>query len=189
MEKIRVFIALELSEEIKGELARLQDELKHTEADVKWVKPENIHLTLKFLGHITEEKVAHAKEVLTKIASSSKPFIINLFKLGCFPRLESPQVIWVGIEEGCAETEEIAKRLESELEGIGFEKEKRSFSAHLTLGRVRSGKNKTKLVEKIKTLQIKPSTTASIRELTLFKSALTPKGSIYTVLHKARFNQ
>ena len=183
---MRAFIALELSEEIKKELSRLQEELKKTGADVKWAKPENIHLTLKFLGNVEENKIAQIKEILDGISSQNKPFEISLFKLGAFPSLNYPRVIWVGIDKGCAETEKIAALAEEKLENMGFGKEKRPFSAHLTLGRVRSGRNKAGLKEIISSLEVKPKSCA-IEGITLFQSTLTPRGSIYTPLHAAVF--
>ncbi len=206
MDKMRVFIAIELSEDIKKELGELEDKLKSVGADVKWVKPEKIHLTLKFLGNINEKKPDQVKDVveragqikavnenkleqvkaaLNDVSSNHKPFKMGLFKLGCFPRLEHPRVIWVGIDAGCAEVEAIAGELEERLEGIGFPKEKRSFSAHLTLGRVRSPKGRKELVEKIKALDVKSSALMEVSELVLFKSTLTRERSIYTALHKA----
>lgn len=185
MEKIRAFVAIELSEGVKKELAALQRELKAAGSDVKWVKTDNVHLTLKFLGNIDEDQLEEVKAALDKVGSNNKAFTINLFKVGCFPKLGFPRVVWLGIDKGCGETEAIADELEGELAKAGFEKEKRSFSAHLTLGRVRSPKGRNKLVEKIKALDFKPSAETEVTKLTLFKSTLTPQGSIYTPLHEA----
>ncbi|MBL7069275.1 MAG: RNA 2',3'-cyclic phosphodiesterase [Candidatus Omnitrophica bacterium] len=184
--KIRTFIALELSPEIKDELTQLQAQLKSINADVKWVKPQSMHLTLKFLGDIVQEQIEEIKKILDNAASRHASFEVSLFQVGGFPRLESPRVIWVGIDKGCSQSEAIAKELEEELERIGFEKEKRPFSAHLTLGRVRSPKERNELVSKIKALDFKPSASCIIDKITLFQSTLTPQGSIYTPLHEAK---
>jgi len=188
---MRAFIALELSEEIKEELSRLEAELKKSDADVKWVKPENIHLTIKFLGNIQEttegNKIEQIKKILDGISSQTKPFGISLFKLGVFPSLDYPRVIWTGIDKnGNAFAEKIAVLIEEKLEMVGFPKEKRPFSAHLTLGRVRSGRNKAELKQKVSSLvvQIKSCT---INHATLFQSTLTPRGAIYTPLYTATF--
>ncbi len=183
---MRTFIALELSEEMKEELARLQEELKKAGQDVKWVNPENIHLTIKFLGNTDESKIEQIKKILDDTSSQTRPFEISLFMLGAFPSLEYPRVIWAGIDKGCAEAEKIAALAEKRLENIGFGKEKRPFSAHLTLGRVRSGRNKSELKEIISSLEVKPISCA-IKHITLFQSTLTPRGSIYTSLHAAVF--
>jgi len=183
---MRTFIALDLSQEIRSELARLEEILKSAGADVKWVNPENIHLTLKFLGEIEENAVGEIKKALDGVASVRKAFGISLFKAGAFPSLDNPRVIWVGIDKGCAETEEIAKGAEEALEKLGFAKEERPFSAHLTIGRVRSGKNKHALKEKLASIAVRPATCA-IKHVTLFQSTLTPKGPIYTALYTAEF--
>ena len=185
---MRAFIALELSEEIKEELSRLQEELKKTGADVKWVNPENIHLTIKFLGNAGESKIEQIKKILEDISSQTGPFEISLFKVGAFPSLDHPRVIWAGIDKGCAEAEKIAALAEGKLENMGFEKEKRPFSAHLTIGRVRSGRNKAGLKEMISSLEVKPKSCA-IKHITLFQSTLTPRGSIYTSLHAAKLRK
>ena len=184
-ETIRAFIAIELSSEIRQELSFVQSQLKTVNADLKWVRPESIHLTLKFLGNITQEKIGEVKKILDTISQNHKPFEVSLFQIGGFPKLEHPRVIWVGIDKGCSQAESIAKDCEEALSNIGFEKEKRPFSAHLTLGRVRSPKGRNELVSKIKALDFKPSAVTAINKLTLFQSTLTPKGSIYTPLHEA----
>jgi len=183
---MRTFIALELSSEATKELARLQQEIKEIDIDVKWSEPRNIHLTLKFLGNTEEEKIEEIKNILNEISSDEKPFEITLFKLGAFPNLDYPKVLWVGIDKNCSEVERIAKTLEDNLEKIGFQKEERSFSAHLTLGRVKSGKNKIKLKEKLISSPVEPKLSV-IKSITLFKSELTPKGPIYNSLHEANF--
>lgn len=183
---MRAFIALELAGEIKKELSRLEGELRNTGAGVKWVTPENIHLTLKFLGDIEEERTEGIKKSLDGISSEEKSFEVNLFKLGAFPALDNPRVVWVGIDKGCAEVEKIAKRIEEDLEKLGFPKEERPFSAHLTLGRIKSPKNKSVLTEKLLTLEVLPKS-CTVKSINLFKSTLTPEGPIYETLHEAKF--
>ena len=156
---MRTFIALKLSDEIKEEFSRLEEKLKTAEADVKWVKPHNIHLTLKFLGDVEESKIGQIKNQL--------------------------RVLWVGLDRGSSEAEKIAKSIEDNLEKIGFPKEERPFSAHFTFGRVKSGKNKNKLKELISSLEVRPKSCA-IKHITLFQSTLTPKGPIYVPLHIAK---
>ncbi|MCQ9206380.1 MAG: RNA 2',3'-cyclic phosphodiesterase [Omnitrophica bacterium] len=181
---MRTFVALELSDAVRAELERLQGKLGQVDADVKWVAPRNIHLTLKFLGDVEEGRIDEIKNALTRISSGEKAFEISLFRPGAFPGLDRPRVLWVGIDKGCAQVEKIASSAEEELEKIGFPKEKRPMSAHLTLGRVKSGKNKDALKEKILSLEVRP-VTSQINHITLFQSTLTPKGPIYSVLHKA----
>jgi 2'-5' RNA ligase len=181
-ETIRAFIALELEKQIQEKLAEYEVVLKKSGADVKWVKPENIHLTLKFLGYISAEQIAEIKKIL--VGLKSKPqFPFSLDELGAFPSLGSPRVIWVGIEQGKKESAEIAAQLEAEIEKIGIPRENRPFKAHLTLGRMRSPKGKEFLKSKIEELNKNFSPlNMSAQKITLFQSTLTPTGSIYTPL-------
>ncbi len=185
---MRTFIAIELPKEIKDALARLQEKLKSTGADVKWVEPDNIHLTLKFLGEIDEQKLDKIALILENIAKDKSSFHICISSIGAFPRNSSPRVIWVGIDKGDKETKEIAKQLEEKIQKIGIPKEDRSFSSHITIGRTRSALNLQKLVQELKTLEndlgIK-GMEFDATKITLFKSTLTPKGPIYEVLKEA----
>ncbi len=181
---MRAFIAIELPDDVRRKLASIQEELKKANADIKWVKPENIHLTLKFLGNIPDDKIEKIKALLDKIASRHGKFEAILFKIGAFPKLEYPRVIWVGMDKGCNLAEEIAVKIEDGCEHIGFAKEKRPFSAHLTLGRVRTGKNKVALKEKLLSTAVKPQSFI-VDKIILFQSTLTPRGPIYTPLHSS----
>lgn len=170
-------------------IALVEDELKKLEADVKWVEPGNIHLTLKFLGEISDEQAVQVKGILDKIAAGFNPFEITLSGIGGFPKLDYPRVIWVGIDKGRKETAEIAKRIEAELEKTGFEKEERPFTAHLTIGRVRSPQTKEALKEKLTSLSQRPPAynglSVKIDAVRLYQSKLSGNGAVYTPLHAA----
>jgi len=180
---MRTFIAITLNSEIKQELAKLQSALKQSQADVKWVNPENIHLTLKFLGEINDEQAAQVKETLDKIAPQFKPYEISISGIGAFPKLDHPRSVWVGIGNGKDQTKKIAQAIEDELSKLGFQKDDREFKSHLTIGRVRSPKNKQELKTKLQTLNFKPQT-LNVQHITFYKSTLTREGPIYTALHK-----
>jgi len=188
---MRAFIAIEISDDIKDLLGQIEAHLKYSGADVKWVKPEVIHLTLKFLGEITDEKCADVKFALDTIAKSVKPFELNLKDIGAFPKIEHPRVIWVGLDKGAVETTALAGRIDDSLSKIGFAKEDRPFSPHLTIGRARSPLNRDKLKEKISSASAKFQFTAvnscKVASVILFQSTLTPKGPIYTKLHESQF--
>ncbi len=187
---MRTFIAIEISEEIRNALAQIESHIKYAGADVKWVKPENVHLTLKFLGEIDEKKAAEVTAVLDSIARTIKPFKLSVKDIGAFPKIEHPRVVWVGLDKGAAETTVLAANIDEALSKIGFSKETRPFSPHLTIGRVRSPLNKDKLKEKISSatasidLSIVPL--YQISSVILFQSTLTPQGSIYTKIHESR---
>lgn len=180
---MRTFIAIPFIEQAYQELAQLQDKLCKSNADVKWVEPANIHLTLKFLGEIDDEQVVKIKTSLDEIVKNHRPFNIHLAKIGAFPKLSYPRVVWVAIDEGCQECKTLAKSIEEAMEKLGFKKEERPFSPHLTLGRVRSAKNKPQLIAAIeKEKDFAAQNKVSVGKIILFQSTLTPKGSIYTPL-------
>lgn len=185
-QSIRTFIAIELNEETHSELSSLLSALKESDADVKWVAPEAIHLTLKFLGYIDEAKVKEVQEILSEVVKNFKPFALSLKEIGAFPKLDYPRVIWAGVDEGKDEAELIAKELEDKLEKIGIPREDRELHPHLTLGRVKSQKNKDKLKSIIETTKFESSSKVNVDHLTLFKSQLTAKGPIYTPLFIAK---
>jgi len=185
---MRTFIAIELPDQIKSSLTKLVEQLKTTGADVKWVQPQNIHLTLKFLGERDDKKVKQITEILDEVAKNHKAFEIQINSLGAFPNLNSPRVIWVGLDKGDTETKEIAKDLEDLICKVGIPKEDRAFSSHITIGRTRSPMGKEKLTQAITILGEKVGKENLIftaGTITLFKSTLTPKGPIYEALKVA----
>jgi 2'-5' RNA ligase len=195
---MRTFIAIELSDEIKDALDRIESHLKYSGADVKWVAKDNIHLTLKFLGEVDEKKCEKVKAALDEIAKSTASFKISLKDIGAFPKIEFPRVIWVGLDKGTKESTELAAKIDEALSAIGFDRETRPFAAHLTIGRVRSPKNKAALAEKVTShkpvrSEAEPprrgqvTSSQAISLITLFQSKLTPTGPIYTKLHEAKF--
>jgi 2'-5' RNA ligase len=182
---MRTFIAIELPEEVKEYLRRLQGKLKKCDADVKWVAPQNIHLTLKFLGEIDEKKAGEIEEILTKTARQNPSFQIRASSIGGFPGLSSPRVIWIGIDKGDSEVKNIAKKLETSLELIGIPREERGFSSHITIGRTKSSLNRTSLAKLLNELKETPQTENiefTVNKITFFKSTLTPQGPIYEAL-------
>ena len=186
---MRAFIAVEISDQMRGAIARVEEHLKYAGADVKWVRPELVHLTLKFLGDIDEKRAGEVSTIIDDIARARSKFEITAKDIGAFPRIEHPRVIWVGLDKGAAETAGLAAAVEEALAGIGFKKEERPFSPHLTIGRVRSPLNKDKLKEKVVSAaesfhatSISPHTVTSI---ILFRSTLTPQGPIYTRIHES----
>lgn len=185
---MRIFIAVELPKEIRDSLGRLQDELKKSGADVKWVAPDNIHLTLKFLGEVDDEKLDKIIQIIEEVASTNSVYQINITSLGAFPKIDYLRVIWVGVKEGDEQTKKIAKDLEEKIAKAGIPKEDRPFSSHITLCRTRSTLNREKLVENLKNIREnfgKENLHFSVSKITLFKSTLTLKGPIYEVLKEA----
>lgn len=182
MEILRAFIAIDLDDKTQKALSRIQDELKETKADIRFIKPENIHLTLKFLGDITKDKAEAVAKILEETSWVLKPFSISLTHIGAFSEIEHPEIIWVGANQGRSEVKGFVLRLEEELEKIGFAKEKREFESHVTLGRLRSNLNQNSLIKTLKTFQMDSPIIQNVHSLTLFKSTLTPRGPVYEPL-------
>lgn len=185
---MRTFIAIELPKNIKDALARIQEELKKSGADVKWAAPDNIHLTLKFLGEVEDDKIEKINKIIDSVCAENSIYKISISSLGAFTKIDYLRVIWAGVEKGDPETKKMAKELEEEIEKIGIPKEERVFSSHITLGRTRSALNREKLDKEIKGLQEvfgKENLEFSVSKISLFKSTLSPKGPLYEVLKEA----
>ncbi|NQV04022.1 MAG: RNA 2',3'-cyclic phosphodiesterase [Candidatus Omnitrophica bacterium] len=179
---IRAFIAVEIDPLNKKRLSELISCLKKSDTLVKWVNENQMHLTLKFLGNIEETKAQEVSRVLESITKDFKAFTISLSKIGAFPNINKPRVIWVAIDEGKDTLKLLADKIESGLEKIGFAKEKREFKAHLTLGRIKSLKNISQLTEIIQKTDFQSQGKIKISVLILFQSTLTSKGAIYAPL-------
>jgi len=134
------FIAIDLPQAIKDAISRMQNSLKRSGADVSWVLPANIHLTLKFLGDIDEQTAQFVSEAIRETATASADFTMQLGTIGAFPGIHSPRIIWVGLSRGHDETKMIAGQLQDRLEQYGIDRETRPFVSHITVGRVRSKK-------------------------------------------------
>ncbi|MFH0771531.1 MAG: RNA 2',3'-cyclic phosphodiesterase [Candidatus Omnitrophota bacterium] len=186
-ELIRSFIAIELSWETRDELSRLQAALKKLNADIKWVEPDSIHLTLKFLGEVDSCKIKEAEEILNEAASALPgPFNLRLSGIGVFPRSNYPKVIWAGLAEGTTETTQLAQTLDKKLRDLGFSLETREFLPHITLGRVRSLRNKDDLIKMIDSTKFEPASITKVDRLTLFKSRLTAQGAVHAPIFTAK---
>jgi len=189
---MRTFIAIELPKEAKDVLRELQDQLKSSQADVKWVAAENIHLTLKFLGERDEKKIAEISQILDEMAKENQPYEINLVSLGTFPDADHPRVVWAGIDQGDAQTRKIAQALEEKIAKVGIPKENREFSSHITIGRVKSNINREKLIQELdnsKCCLAGKNLRFLATQLLLFKSTLTSKGPVYEILKTANLTK
>lgn len=186
---MRAFIAVELPQEVRAELAKLQGQLARAQADVKWTEEDNLHVTMRFLGEITEEQRQAIEQLLGTITGRMTPIRMSLAQLGAFPSVSSPRVIWVGMGQGHEELSRIAIELEEGLSVLRVPKEERKFLAHVTLGRVRSPRNRAQLAQAIQELIWHPPEPCWATHLTLFQSTLTSSGPIYTALAKPPFSQ
>jgi len=189
MEKIRAFIAIELPAEIKLELARLQDRLKEDgQPRIKWVNPDGVHLTLKFLGDIDPAMVGKINEAMTDAAAETLPFTLDLRQPGAFPDLNRVQVIWVGLGGELNALKGLQQNLESRLAKLGFPPEKRTFKPHLTLARVGEGataQQRQRLGELIASAGFETDRRIKAEVINLMRSQLTRTGAIYSRIGSA----
>jgi 2'-5' RNA ligase len=180
---MRLFVALNLPAEIRDRLAAAQDRLRRVQADVSWVRSENIHVTLKFLGETEEKRLGRIRPALHEAARAGAPFSMEVSGVGSFGG-RVPRVVWVGVKEGAELLVELAGRIEAALGRVGFPKERRGFTAHLTLGRVRSPRNVEALLAALEPLQAEQFGTVAATQFDLMRSELRPSGSVYTVLER-----
>ncbi len=187
-EHVRAFLAIEIPGEVISFLSDLTTALKATRAHVRWVRPEGIHLTLKFLGAIQTDLIPTLDRRLGPVFSESAPTRLEVRGLGCFPHLRRPRIIWAGLEDRAGLLVPLVGLLEDHLADLGFKKERRPFSPHLTLGRVKPGKNISDLVEEVRNRMdvVGPSFTAD--RAILFRSILKPSGAEYVQLRRFDFS-
>ena len=183
MNKFRGFIAVDIGPFPK--MIEFENYIKNTDADVKLVEPKNIHITLKFLGDTDENLIDKIEEIMKKSVEKIKPFEIELKGSGVFPNNNYIRVIWIGINN-FENLKTISYRIDEQLSKLGFEKEKRDFSAHLTLARVKSLKNKDKLLQIIEKYKETDFIKINVDTIRLKKSELTPKGPIYTIVREVK---
>ena len=182
-ETIRSFVAFDIDNElVVRRLSEVQGMLVNTGANLKLVKPQNIHVTMRFLGNITLHMVDLIHEEMKQI--SFTPFDIELKGLGAFPSLRYARVVWTGIRKGADELVNVFNQLEPRLRKLGFKPDSKGFSPHLTIARVRTGRHKAELVKCVEELADYEFGVIKADCLRLKKSVLTPKGPIYTTLRE-----
>ncbi len=178
---VRAFLAFDIeNSEVKKSLTNSQKLVAHTGADVKLVEPENIHITIRFLGDITLIMADKVFEEMKKVQFT--PFSVRISGIGVFPSLSYPRVVWAGISEGTEQLANIFGQLEPRLQGLGFAPDNKGFSPHLTIARVRSTTHKMELAEFVKKNPAYLFGTVQANCLRLKKSDLTPKGPVYSTL-------
>jgi 2'-5' RNA ligase len=182
---MRVFIAIDIDEQIRAGISRLQQQLQNKadikKGDVKWVEPDNIHLTLKFLGEIKDEQSVDVCNIVKEVAGIHSSFELAVESVGCFGG-RSAKVLWVGLGEGSNNLLQLQKDLDEQLALAGWLPESREFSGHLTLCRVKNPKAGFKLAAMIEDYKDFKLGTMSADSVCVYESQLTPSGPIYTVL-------
>lgn len=182
---MRCFVAFELSDEVKRRLAGLQTELGNMGRAVRWVRPEAMHLTVKFLGDVPDGQVPEICQAVTDVASLCEPFEYAVASTGCFPPRGPVRVAWVGVDEPTNRLAECQALCQDAFADLGFAIESRAFAPHLTLGRVKDPRQARDLRERIADYADFNAGTVEASELILFESHLSPKGARYVAVHRA----
>jgi len=177
----RCFISIDIDDPVvKKRLIDIQQTIQHTGADIKNVEEENIHITLRFLGEIPPETTEKVTQIIKNIRFI--PFKIIFQGVGVFPNLNRPNVVWTGVSGEMQELMAAFSEMEKGLKNLGFEPERRGFQPHLTLCRVRSGKNRSQLTEAIRQLENTEVGEMTVEHIRLKKSVLTRTGPIYSTI-------
>jgi len=191
-DKMRAFIAVELPDVVLDDLRRaishIQDAGIH---NLRVVRPEGIHLTLKFLGDIEISQVEPVSEAMTRATHDVQPFQIHLGETGAFPSLQRPRVLWAGVDGEIESLRKLQGAIEKAVEGLGVEGERREFNPHLTLARIRGGASEEeglKVARMLSETHLDESLSIPVDSISLIRSTLTPQGAVYDRLGAARLS-
>ena len=180
---IRSFLAIELPPEVLSEIAGIQERLKNAiRGYISWVRPAGIHLTLKFFGNISESDIQNISQVAQNTIVNVRPFTLNVRRVGAFPDVNRPRVLWLGMDGDVDVLINLQKEMDRGFQQCGFHKEDRPFRPHLTLARIKEPKGLIGLAKILEKSEDYKAGSFSVGSLNLFKSELTPKGAIYTKL-------
>lgn len=171
----RLFIAIDLPEELKQKLGRIKSDFQISQA--RWVKEENLHLTLKFLGQVKNKKIDSINLSLKNLTRTFPVFTLQTGNLGAFPSLKRARVLWIDIKEGEEAVQKLVQSIENEFLKLGFEKEKRRFEPHITLARLKKPESILRLPS------VDWSYSLKVTRIILFESLLKPTGPVYTPLN------
>ena len=177
MSQVRAFLAIDLDDDLKPKINKIIKEFKQIDTRIKYVELTNLHLTLKFFGDIDTNGLEVLEQAIANVLKDFEPFKINIKGCGSFPNKNHIKVIWVGIEDD-AILKELHDKLDKEFVRLGFDKD-RKFSTHLTIGRMKSAKNKAKVKDTIEQFSDFEIGEMEVDKISLKKSTLTPQGPIY----------
>jgi 2'-5' RNA ligase len=188
---IRVFLAVELSSDVRKKLSELQQQLRKTLPPINWVRPESIHLTLKFLGYVEPSSISQLLSVLKPIGKKQHVFSIDVHGLGVFPQVKHPRICWIGLSGNTQALQELVLEIEAALEPLGFPPEEKAYHPHLTLARIKR-ENATVGSALIQTGALESDQhlgTVVVDRFTLFQSDLDSSGARHTSLWTVPFSE
>ena len=184
---VRTFIAIELPEEVREYLEARQEDLARAGGDVKWVRPDNIHLTLVFLGNVPIEEIGAVAAAVGGAAASMEPIRLRAGGVGCFPPRGRPRVVWIGIEEPTGALARLQGAVAGATARFAEKPERREYKAHLTVGRVRGGRGAEELSEAVAALADAEGPEFEAAEVVIFESVLAREGPTYMPLARIPF--
>lgn len=186
---MRLFFAVLLPEELISELTAVQDDLKRkiTDSGVKWTKPEQLHLTVKFLGETDPDRLQKVLPAGLAVREGRKPFELSIGGLGAFPNMNRPSVLWVGANKGADSLVSLALQLDGLLVKYGYKKEARPPTPHLTLARIKTYSGEAEVSRVLKTAEVGEIGATTIDRFTLMRSTTKPTGSEYSVVEEFPF--
>jgi 2'-5' RNA ligase len=179
VDTVRCFVAVFLDPSLHRQIATIQKRLSHSGADIKWVEPCNLHFTLQFLGDVETARIPSIADALRECVTDSHGFELQLNSVGAFPHLQNPRVLWVGIGAGKGRLINLMSMVGEAMKMEGFPRDKKGFSPHLTIGRVRSLRNLKALLEKLNS-NINVEGKMQVASIQFTASELTTRGPIYT---------
>lgn len=176
---VRCFISIELPDDVRRSIDSLIAELRKAGADIAWVAPEKIHLTLKFLGSTDDSLIPKLAELISKKLSQNNIFYIKIVGVGCFPSEKRPRVLWIGIENSEA-LSDVQKQVDASVGEFGFAPEERPFSPHLTIGRIRSQRGISGILRRFPEFRTADFGAVEAKNIHIMKSELKPAGAEHT---------
>jgi RNA 2',3'-cyclic 3'-phosphodiesterase len=190
MARLRIFIAVDLGKEMRGRCVTLQETLARSGADVKWVEPESMHVTLLFLGEVNDRSLSDVCRAVSLVAGRHESFSLGVESIGCFPNPRRPRVVWTGIGAGKDELVTLHDELEPPLLDLGcYRREERQYTPHLTLGRVQSEQATEELLAALARKAEWQGGTVEVRELLVMSSQLLRDGPVYSVVGRGKLRR
>jgi RNA 2',3'-cyclic 3'-phosphodiesterase len=187
MPRIRTFIGIDVGDDIRDRLVSLQKNLALVESEVKWVEPENLHLTLLFLGEVDDRDIIDICRAAQKAVQAMPAFALSVEAVGCFPNARRPRTLWVGVGKGAEEVCAVHDAIEAPLLEMGnYRRETRGYTPHVTLGRVRSDRTNDALPKALQKHQTWSAGEVIVSDVLIMKSELGSDGPTYTVLGRAK---
>jgi 2'-5' RNA ligase len=187
MQKIRTFVAIATSSTLQKRAASLIERLRCSDANVSWVKPDNLHLTIKFVGDVPNTEVSHVcRAVGNAVVGSHGPFAVSYEGMGAFPNRERPKVIWIGVDQGSDRLVQLHASVDNSLSELGFLPERRPYQPHLTVGRLRRPVPDPQLCELMEQYEDFSAGTVEVSELLVMASFLGRGGPNYDVMARFR---